>query len=205
MWTGSTNISEGGIFGQTNVGHWVRNADLAKKYFAYWTLLSGDPGMQPGHDTATRRGENRQFKAKVVAIEDDLVSAKTDDIPQGLTPIFSPRNTGGMLKIYAQMLAQADLGCITLAFTVNDAFKDLLVERGAVGQNLFPASGEEGPGESPQQQAFRPAYCPQQRLRSLGAYIDDPVYQWAQKRTRDLWKSIITWPMCTPSSCCTIR
>ena len=26
VWTGSTNMSQGGISGQTNVGHWVRNA-----------------------------------------------------------------------------------------------------------------------------------------------------------------------------------
>ena len=27
VWTGSTNISDGGIHGQTNVGHWVRDPD----------------------------------------------------------------------------------------------------------------------------------------------------------------------------------
>ena len=31
-WTGSTNISEGGIHGQTNVGHWVRDPDVAKQF-----------------------------------------------------------------------------------------------------------------------------------------------------------------------------
>ncbi len=35
VWTGSTNISLGGIHGQTNVGHWVRDADVAEKYRAY--------------------------------------------------------------------------------------------------------------------------------------------------------------------------
>ena len=28
VWTGSTNISEGGFTGQTNVGHWIRNAKV---------------------------------------------------------------------------------------------------------------------------------------------------------------------------------
>ena len=36
VWTGSTNISNGGIHGQTNVGHWVRNSKVAKKYQEYW-------------------------------------------------------------------------------------------------------------------------------------------------------------------------
>ena len=44
VWTGSTNISDGGIHGQTNVGHWVRNKDIAAQFKAYWELLSEDPG-----------------------------------------------------------------------------------------------------------------------------------------------------------------
>src|SRR6185436_16977757 len=32
VWTGSTNISLGGFSGQTNVGHWVRDAGVAKNF-----------------------------------------------------------------------------------------------------------------------------------------------------------------------------
>jgi phosphatidylserine/phosphatidylglycerophosphate/cardiolipin synthase-like enzyme len=181
VWTGSTNISEGGIFGQTNVGHWVRNADLAKKYFAYWTLLSGDPGMQPGDDAATRRADNREFKAKVVKIEGDLASAETDEIPQGLTPIFSPRATAGMLNIYAEMLVAADLGCITLAFGVNEAFKDLLVEQEPSDKIFFlllEKKDQENPRSS---KPFVELTARNNVYEAWGAYIDDPVYQWAQE------------------------
>jgi phosphatidylserine/phosphatidylglycerophosphate/cardiolipin synthase-like enzyme len=44
VWTGSTNLSVGGIHGQTNVGHWIRNVDVATKFKSYWELLADDPG-----------------------------------------------------------------------------------------------------------------------------------------------------------------
>jgi len=36
VWTGSTNITTGGIFGHSNVGHLVRNPQIAQKYLNYW-------------------------------------------------------------------------------------------------------------------------------------------------------------------------
>ena len=44
VWTGSTNISEGGIYGQANVGHWVRDPAAAGQFEAYWHVLAADPG-----------------------------------------------------------------------------------------------------------------------------------------------------------------
>ena len=43
VWTGSTNISENGIFGHLNVGHSVEDTDVASAYLTYWTQLSGNP------------------------------------------------------------------------------------------------------------------------------------------------------------------
>lgn len=102
VWTGSTNISAGGIFGQTNVGHWVRDKASAAKYLQYWKLLSGDPGMQAGDDRAKRTADNKAFKAKVVKIRADIPPAGIKNIPQGVTPIFSPRSTAKMLDTYAK-------------------------------------------------------------------------------------------------------
>ncbi|MBK9737148.1 MAG: hypothetical protein IPO92_20225 [Saprospiraceae bacterium] len=39
VWTGSTNISEGGIYGHSNVGHCIKDKDLAKEYLKYWNML----------------------------------------------------------------------------------------------------------------------------------------------------------------------
>lgn len=43
VWTGSTNLSEGGIYGHSNVGHAVRDPAVAAAYLAFWTELWDDP------------------------------------------------------------------------------------------------------------------------------------------------------------------
>jgi len=42
LWTGSTNISEGGIFGHSNVGHCIKDKDVAAAYLKYWNMLKDD-------------------------------------------------------------------------------------------------------------------------------------------------------------------
>lgn len=46
VWTGSTNVTAGGIFGHSNVGHVVRDRAVARSYLAYWQQLSGDPRLR---------------------------------------------------------------------------------------------------------------------------------------------------------------
>src|SRR4030095_3491077 len=43
VWTGSTNFTDGGIFGHSNVGHVINNAVVAASYLAYWELVRADP------------------------------------------------------------------------------------------------------------------------------------------------------------------
>lgn len=43
VWTGSTNFTAGGIFGQSNVGHIVRDPPTAAAFLAYWEQLRTDP------------------------------------------------------------------------------------------------------------------------------------------------------------------
>ena len=40
VWTGSTNISAGGIFGHSNVGHAIWDQGIAQRYLEYWTRLA---------------------------------------------------------------------------------------------------------------------------------------------------------------------
>ena len=44
VWTGSTNISAGGIFGHSNVGHAIWDQDIAQRYLDYWDRLA-DPDV----------------------------------------------------------------------------------------------------------------------------------------------------------------
>src|SRR5262249_61059985 len=46
VWTGSTNFTDGGIFGHSNCGHIVRNKDVAAAYFNYLEELHKDPEMR---------------------------------------------------------------------------------------------------------------------------------------------------------------
>jgi phosphatidylserine/phosphatidylglycerophosphate/cardiolipin synthase-like enzyme len=43
VWTGSTNITEGGLFGHANAGHRIANRRVAKAYLDYWNQLRSDP------------------------------------------------------------------------------------------------------------------------------------------------------------------
>ena len=44
VWTGSTNLTDGGVHGQANVGHWIRDRAVARSFLDYWNLLEQDPG-----------------------------------------------------------------------------------------------------------------------------------------------------------------
>src|SRR5262249_46832971 len=124
VWTGSTNISEGGIFGQTNVGHWVRDPATAERFRQYWELLSQDPGSQPNEERTAKIASNEAFKRQLEALQEDIEPDTLDHIPVGVTPIFSPRTSLVMLSTYAALLDSAQsYGAISLAFGINDVFK----------------------------------------------------------------------------------
>lgn len=65
VWTGSTNLTDGGIHGQANVGHWVRDGATAQTYLDYWTLLAGDPGGKTGEPRSQVVSENAAYLGAV--------------------------------------------------------------------------------------------------------------------------------------------
>jgi phosphatidylserine/phosphatidylglycerophosphate/cardiolipin synthase-like enzyme len=113
VWTGSTNFTDGGIFGHSNVGHLVRDPDVAAAYLAYWQELSGDP-------------EARQLRPW---------NQEHSPVPQGDPPdnttgfIFSPRPSLEALEWYAKLFQESDRPVFfTAAFGVNDLFEKVLEE-----------------------------------------------------------------------------
>lgn len=111
VWTGSTNFTESGIFGQSNVGHVVRDPATAQAFFDYWTRLQQDPAA------ANLREEN------------GAASPNLQSYPSrtGTTPIFSPRQDLEMLDWYATAMGKAgSLMCFTAAFGVNKVFLEVL-------------------------------------------------------------------------------
>src|SRR5712691_8108007 len=74
VWTGSTNFTESGIFGQSNVGHAVRDANVAAAYHEYWKHLAQDPAA----DSITTDAEYQPPTRAALAP------------PKGVPAIFSP-------------------------------------------------------------------------------------------------------------------
>ncbi len=93
VWTGSANISLGGFSGQTNVGHWVRDPEIAKQFKAFWELLKKDPGATAGLGGAEAKAANKALRDAVADLND--VPSEIDDIQKGATSVFSPRAGAG--------------------------------------------------------------------------------------------------------------
>ncbi len=113
VWTGSTNLTAGGIFGQSNVGHIVRDEAVAAKYLEYWQKLAADPKMASAKNDPADAG----MRNWNVIHQPDL----TEEVPpHSITPIFSPRLTTGMLEWYADRLDTAKKSVhFTAAFGVS--------------------------------------------------------------------------------------
>ena len=114
VWTGSTNISDGGIFGHSNVGHVVWDEGIAAKYLDYWTRLSNNltaTKLRLPNRTATPTPAGKPPKNSV-------------------TPLFSARDekeSNDTLQWYADRLAEAkEVSCMTFAFNIDTLFQTVL-------------------------------------------------------------------------------
>jgi len=109
VWTGSTNFSEGGIYGHSNVAHVVEEEAVAEKFLEYWTTLSQDP-------------KSSLLKDNVESISPLPVGPP----PEGTTALFSPRKNLDALDWYANLALNAKDGLfMTFAFGMNDIFKNV--------------------------------------------------------------------------------
>lgn len=114
VWTGSTNFTEGGIFGQSNVGHIIRNHEIAQSYLDYWHRLAKDPAAKALREANLKATPNPRGAICQAAI----------------TPIFSPRPTTTALKWYGKCLQQAKgTVCFTAAFGVTEELARVLAKK----------------------------------------------------------------------------
>ncbi|HEY0168279.1 MAG TPA: phospholipase D-like domain-containing protein [Jatrophihabitans sp.] len=105
VWTGSTNLTQGGIFGHSNVGHVVRDAEVAQRFLDYWTQLSADPARPALKEWV---GTHSAFDAAGLA-------------GGGIHSLFSPRTAIDPLDWYAAGFAAAPSSThITLPFGLDD-------------------------------------------------------------------------------------
>lgn len=104
VWTGSTNFTPSGFLGQSNVGHLVRDVELARKYVKYWEAVSKDPDALTAKKASTL----------LTPHPEELLPKKS------VTALFSPRHRATMLQWYAnRMMDATQTVMFTAAFGVN--------------------------------------------------------------------------------------
>ena len=103
VWTGSTNFTNSGFYGQTNVGHVTADSPTIKTYLDYWTELKSDP-------------VHKEALANAISLTPDPPNV----IAAGSTvPFFSPRVADNMLDWYGERIDDAgSLAMMTIPFNV---------------------------------------------------------------------------------------
>ncbi|MGI5130622.1 phospholipase D-like domain-containing protein [Pseudonocardia sp. CA-107938] len=185
VWTGSTNLSLGGIHGQTNVGHHVRDAATAAAFVRYWDLLATDPGGRDGDPRTEVIAKNKAFRAAVAHLSP--VPADLRRLPRGTTSVFSPRPDATVLDAYAALLDSADdEACITLAFTVAAAVKEVLRDNTAADQITFLLLEKRDRPDRRNPSAFVRIDASNNVYQAWGSFLRNPVYQWAAETNAGL-------------------
>ena len=143
VWTGSTNISAGGIFGHSNVGHEIWDADLAQSFLDFWERLA-KPDVKPA-----------KLKAENLEVEPTPEPGSRPPKERMLT-LYCPRDDKGdelTLQWYADLLGSAKrIGCISFAFNLDSDFHDVLVkDDGALRYAVF----DKNPGKEFEDEVFR--------------------------------------------------
>jgi hypothetical protein len=158
VWTGSTNLSEKGIFGQCNTGHAVKDRGLAGRYLEFWTALKADPARAA-------------LAAEVMRLRADVAAA--DLAGDSISAFFSPRDSTAMLDVYADLVAGArELACGIFPFQVDERFRNafnapkdfpryVIVDKGA---HVFTANDRD-------------------LDIAAGAVIRHPIDQWLKERS----------------------
>ncbi|MFT3862008.1 phospholipase D-like domain-containing protein [Micropruina sp.] len=176
VWTGSTNLTMGGVHGQSNVGHLVRDAATATAYQAYFELLATDPGGRSSDAAAAKRTKNGVFKAQVAALSP--APADRAGVAPGITPVFSPRPDLGPLTSYAQLIGAGatSLVCATFAFGIAQEIQDAAAAGTPDGPLRFFLLETRGKA-TVRLDATRNVY------QAWGSELDHPLGQWVAETT----------------------
>jgi hypothetical protein len=128
VWTGSTNLTENGIFGHANCGHIIEDAAVAGAYLDYWNELKDDP-------------DSGAEKAWMAQNNPNPPDAWTED----LTEVFSPRKGLEVLEWYASIAGSARKALfMTFAFGMHKGFQKVYAQNDGVLR--FALMEKEGTG-----------------------------------------------------------
>ncbi|HEV8368362.1 MAG TPA: phospholipase D-like domain-containing protein [Pyrinomonadaceae bacterium] len=118
VWTGSTNISAGGIFGHSNVGHTIWDETIAQRFLDYWERLA---------DADVTRGPLVEANLEVETTPEPNTLPPNDRMLTLLSPRDEPE-TVETLHWYANLMgATKRVMCMTFAFNLDDFFRDELL------------------------------------------------------------------------------
>lgn len=124
VWTGSTNWTDGALYGQLNVGHAVYRADVAGHFERYFQLLAHDlPGAQ------VREALDRSLPVSAVRA--------AHAAGPGVWPVFSPQRSLEAVEFYAEVCARARSLMVCAPFLLHEKIRAALLkdraEAGAAG------------------------------------------------------------------------
>ncbi len=175
VWTGSTNFSEGGIFGHSNVAHVVEEEGIAKSYFEYWKFLSEDP-------------KTKEIKSEV----ESLTPLPKLPLSKGSLCIFSPRKNLEALGLYHDLALTANSGLfMTFAFGMNDIFKEVYDKSTCSLRFALLESKtrpmKEGPEKDAEEQAIQNLRNKQENVFAIGDFIKTNKFDgWVKEKLSGL-------------------
>jgi hypothetical protein len=130
VWTGSTNFTDNGIYGQSNVGHAIVDPGLAQTYFAWHQEVWHEPDM-----SATDSRKQVRTLTTVPAAH-----------PSGTTLVLSPRTTIEAVTECASLVAAGTrMVCFTAPFAMHDDLEKALANAPAQVFGLLNTNGVVGP------------------------------------------------------------
>lgn len=109
--TGSTNWTDGALYGQLNVAHIVHDAAVAATYEGGFKMLQGNPAAP------ATKAENIRLTP---------VPKSVDAIPRGITPVFSPQSSLDMIDLYAAICARAKLLFVSAPFLLHEKIRKVI-------------------------------------------------------------------------------
>ncbi|HEY0429550.1 MAG TPA: phospholipase D-like domain-containing protein [Pyrinomonadaceae bacterium] len=113
VWTGSTNWTDGGIYGQLNVGHAIYDAEVAGLYEGYFQMLHNDD------DASTLKHALGNLTPISLLIPSE----------HKVMPIFSPQEDATMLHLYAKVCEGAKMLLVSAPFALSPIILGTLVEK----------------------------------------------------------------------------
>lgn len=158
VWTGSTNVTEGGIFGHSNLGHVVNDPGVAGQYLKYWKQLWEDPTAKD------LRGWT-----------DENTPLPDGELPKGTTVLFSPRGSIDALQFYADLMNRAKSSVFfTAAFGVNRRLRKVLATDKPYLRYLLLESEDRPDADEPDIARYQ---RDRQNLVAVGSLINEDVLE----------------------------